>query len=105
MVTSHLILFCKFIKQEDTLVVSVGSDFQLNHGKVAQAIAAHAGPRLQAACNSLRPINIGEVKETDGFRLPCKKILHCNCPEYDGFQSLSVNYLLSHMVPVMSYKI
>ena len=69
---------------------SVGTNLDLSTGAVAKAIAAKAGPQLQAACSALAPIGSGEVKETSGFGLPCKKVLHCNCPPYQGPQTVQV---------------
>ncbi|KAF6033906.1 PARP14 [Bugula neritina] len=74
--------------QEDTLVNSVGKDMNLSSGKVAAALSKKAGPQLQAACTALAPIASGEVKETDGFNLACKKVLHCNCPRWQGPQTI-----------------
>ncbi|XP_067934854.1 protein mono-ADP-ribosyltransferase PARP14-like [Watersipora subatra] len=72
----------------EALVNSVGTDFQLNHGKVAQALLAKAGPLLQKECTTLAPIKVGEIKVTEGHQLECQKIVHCNCPPYKGPDSL-----------------
>jgi len=63
----------------------------LSSGKVAAALSKKAGPQLQAACTALAPIASGEVKETDGFNLACKKVLHCNCPQWQGPQTIPVS--------------
>ncbi|KAF6026446.1 PARP14 [Bugula neritina] len=78
--------------QEDTLVNSVGNDMNLSSGKLAVALSNKAGPQLQAACKSLAPIKAGDVKETDGFKLACKKVLHCNCPQWQGPQTAPMSY-------------
>jgi len=78
--------------QEDTLVNSVGNDMNLSFGKVAAALSSKAGPQLPAACKSLAPIKAGDVKETDGFKLACKKVLHCHCPQWQGSQTAPVSY-------------
>ena len=69
---------------------STSQDLNLSSGKVAAAIAAKAGPQLQAACSAIKPLGVGEVKETDGFQLPCKKVLHCLCPPWQGAQTVQV---------------
>jgi len=72
-------------------VNSVGNDMNLSSGKVAVALSNKAGPQLQAACTALAPTASGDVKETDGFNLACKKVLHCNCPQWQGPQTIPVS--------------
>lgn len=72
------------------MVNSVGESLDLSAGKVSQAIAAKAGPQLQSACNDLIPLEIGKIKETPGFGLPCNQILHCNCWPYNDAESILV---------------
>ena len=75
------------VLQEDSLVNSVGTDFKLNHGQVAIALASKASPKLQLACDHLAPIKLGDVQETAGYGLSCKKVLHCNVPGWkEGIQ-------------------
>lgn len=62
-------------------------------GKIGKAIVAKAGPGLAEACKALAPIDVGEVKETDGFALPNAKVLHCRCPPYKGYQTIQVRSL------------
>ena len=72
---------------------STGKDLDLSSGNVAKAIAAKAGHRnLQAACSAIAPLTDGEVKDTPGFQLPCKKVFHCLCPHWNGAQSFQVQY-------------
>lgn len=77
-------LHCEFLLQTDSLVNSVGSDLNLSSGMASNVILQKAGPRLQTACNALKSLNMGEVKQTKGFNLPCKSILHCVCPQWRG---------------------
>ena len=63
---------------------SVGDDFKLNRGQVARALAAKAGSMLQLDCNRLAPIKPGDVQETASYGLSCKKVLHCNLPDWNG---------------------
>lgn len=56
-------------------------------GGVCGAIFHAAGPEnLQAACNSLSPIQIGEAAITPGFLLPAEYVIHAVGPVYDPSQ-------------------
>lgn len=61
----------------------------LANGAVAPVIAKIAGPDLQKECTSIAPIQPGEVKVTDGYKM-CKRILHCCLPDYKGPQNTAV---------------
>lgn len=61
---------------------STALNIDLTQGKVAPALARKAGSELQKACTAKAPLQIGDVVETGGFNLPCKKVLHCSCPTY-----------------------
>ena len=62
----------------------------LSNGAVAPVILSKAGPQLQQECSRLAPINPGQVKGTDGYQMPCKRILHCCLPGWAGPASLQV---------------
>jgi O-acetyl-ADP-ribose deacetylase (regulator of RNase III) len=66
----------------------------LSNGKVAPVILSKAGPQLQADCTNLGPIQPGEVKGTDGYQMPCKRILHCCLPGWAGPASSQVFLIL-----------
>ncbi len=42
-----------------------------------------AGPTLQAECQKLAPIQVGDVAVTKAGKLPCRHILHVVAPGYD----------------------
>lgn len=69
--------------QDDTIVNSViGSEFDLADGYLSRRLSDKAGPELQNACTEHGSIGVGEVVETDAFKLPCKKIIHCHLASY-----------------------
>ena len=70
--------------QEQALVNSTGQNLNLSQGGVSEALSRKAGPQLQAACNMLAPLKVGEVKKSIGFNLQCKHVLHCLCPKWQG---------------------
>jgi len=55
------------------------TNLDLSESELSAELLAAAGPELQAACSAQAPLLPGQVQETSGFNLPCKKILHCNC--------------------------
>ena len=90
----YLIRHAHFIPQTHALVNSVGAKMDMNAGVVSHAISRKAGPQLQQACNKLAPINMGEVKETPGYNMECRTILHCLCPQrYTGPETIKVGCL------------
>lgn len=76
------------------------SDFAQQN--LSSFLLSEAGAELQTACKNLGPLNIGEIKETDGFGLPCRKVLHYNLPRCeDVLSAYRVSVLLA--CHVMSY--
>ena len=69
----------------DAIVNAANTDLQ-SGGGVCGAIFKAAGiSELQASCDKLSPIRIGEAVITPGFRLPAKYIIHTAGPVYrDG---------------------
>ena len=53
-------------------------------GGADACIHSAAGPELRAACDALPLLAEGEVAVTDGFRLPCKYIIHTFGPIWQG---------------------
>lgn len=70
---------------------STGENVNLSDNPLARALAAKAGPQLQAACSTLAPLQEGEIKDTPGFGLECNKVLHCRVAgNYAGQKSEQV---------------
>lgn len=59
------------------------ADLDLSQHPVGSSLAAKAIEGLQRACSEHAPLEMGQVAETGGFELGCKKILHCICPPYE----------------------
>lgn len=53
-------------------------------GGLDAAIHKCAGPELEAACRKLAPCPVGEVRLSQGYRLPCRYVLHAAGPGWQG---------------------
>lgn len=60
-----------------TLLGGAGIDGMIHH---------KAGPMLLEECKKLNGCEVGSAKMTDGYNLPCKKIIHACGPIYYGHQ-------------------
>ena len=59
---------------------------KLANGGVSKLILSTAGPQIQAECQQLAPSGLafGSVIETSGYNLPCRKVYHGACQNWDG---------------------
>ena len=51
---------------------------------VTVAVAKKAGSEFVNARSKIFPLTSGSVAGTGGFDMPCKQILHYNCPTWTG---------------------
>ena len=66
----------------DAIVNAANSELILGAG-VAGAIKRKGGPKIQAECNNLGPIDVGFAVLTSGGNLPAKHVIHAVGPTDD----------------------
>ena len=66
-------------------VVNPTNEQLVGYSGVDFAVHKAAGEALDAACRALAPLGVGETAVTDGYRLPCRYIIHTVGPTWqDG---------------------
>ena len=55
-------------------------------GGLAYSLKQKAGAQLEQACKSLAPCEPGQIKVSEGYKLPCKFIFHTVGPKWQGGQ-------------------
>lgn len=69
--------------QVDAIVHTTNSSMN-GSGGVSAAVHRAAGPELAEACRALGSCGIGEVKLTQGYRLPARYVIHTVSPVWQG---------------------
>ena len=65
---------------------TTAQSLKLSNGAVSSLILSTAGPQIQAECLRQAPggIAFGNVIETSGYNLPCSKVYHGACQNWDN---------------------
>ena len=99
----HLSVTFPIHNQADVYINTSNTELDLSQGAVSQALAAAAGPVLQAECLKKKPVPVGRIATTSGGQLKCQYVIHTVLPQYDGtggkaeqvkFSEKCCNYLI-----------
>lgn len=71
-------------KMKVDAIVNTTNEEMVGYSGVDEAIHTAAGTLLDAECEKIRPLFLGEAKVTKGYNLDCKYIIHTSGPVWHG---------------------
>ena len=71
-------------KMKVDAIVNTTNEEMVGYSGVDEAVHTAAGALLDAECEKLRPLFLGEAKVTKGYNLDCKYIIHTSGPVWHG---------------------
>lgn len=78
----------------DAIVNATNTDLQMGGGVCGAIFQAAGAAQLQAACDALSPIKVGQAVLTPGFSLPAKYVIHAAGPVYSRWHKRQSRKLL-----------
>ena len=58
------------------IVDTTSTKLELENGQVSASLLSDAGPEIRNECKTLKELRVGEIAETSGYKLPCKRVYH-----------------------------
>lgn len=65
-------------------IVNTTNEEMIGYSGVDLAVHTVAGPELDAECEMLAPLGLGQAKISGGYNLPCKHVIHTSGPVWHG---------------------
>lgn len=65
-------------------IVNTTNEEMVGYSGVDLAVHTIAGPELDAECEALPPLGLGQAVVTGGYNLPCKHVIHTSGPIWRG---------------------
>lgn len=65
-------------------IVNTTNEEMVGYSGVDLAVHTIAGPELDAECETLAPLGLGQAKISGGYRLPCRYVIHTSGPIWRG---------------------
>lgn len=78
----------------DAIVNAANTDLKMGGGVCGAIFRAAGAEQLQAACDALSPIKVGQAVLTPGFSLPAKYVIHAAGPVYSRWHKRQSRKLL-----------
>ena len=71
-------------KMKVDAIVNTTNEEMIGYSGVDYAVHTAAGPELDAECEKIAPLGLGQAKITAGYGLPCKYVIHTSGPIWQG---------------------